>query len=118
MSVEERRRAIARIVGEAVRAALEAKRVIDEVKGEVLRSVEEAVGVPLTPEGAMIRRLYSFSFPRQPSREELERLIARYMGLGEGEDVISYLKSLGRSDTRPLRAGGQRDTRGDNDARG
>jgi hypothetical protein len=112
VSVEERRKALARILGEAIRAALEAKRVVDEVREEVVRSVEEATGIPLTPEGAMIRRLYSFSFPRQPSREELERLIARYMGLEEGEDVVSYLKNLGGRDSRPIRAGGQRDTGG------
>jgi hypothetical protein len=115
--VEERRKAIVRIVGEAVRTAVKAKELVDTVREEVVRAVEEATGIPLTPERAAIMRLYTFSSPPQPSLEELEKLIAERMGLEGVDQIVSYLKSLGGSSSRPLRAGGRGASRGDAEAR-
>ncbi|BES80556.1 hypothetical protein [Pyrodictium abyssi] len=114
---EERRRALIEGLRGLIRLGSQAAEAVDEVRQEILGALEEALGIELTPEKRVLRSLYSFNPPRQPSLEELRALIARSMGLEDGSQLEEYLRGLGgaqeagSSGTEPAREGGQRPPR-------
>ncbi len=108
---EEYRRELKEELLELARAIRELTSSIESIKSEIIHAVEDALGVPLTPETLRIMRLYSFRGPREEDAEALRRLVARYMGLEEGVDVVEYLKSLSGGGPGSKRAGWEERTR-------
>ncbi|HID41566.1 MAG TPA: hypothetical protein EYP33_05365 [Pyrodictium sp.] len=96
-SPKERRRALAEGLKSFLRASNQVAEAIDNIRREFLETLEEALGIDLTPEKRMLRSLYSFNPPAQPSLEELRELIARSMGLSNGIQLEEYLRSLGKT---------------------
>ncbi len=92
---EERRRALIEALREVARLAGSVNRFVEEVREEFLESVETAIGTPLRPEKRALLELYRFKRAGLEDPGELKRLIARYMGLEDGVDVLDYLRSLG-----------------------
>ena len=114
---EERRRALIEGLRGLIRLGSRAAEAVDKVRQEILGAFEEALGIELTPEKRVLRSLYSFNPPRQPSLEELRALIARSMGLEDGSRLEECLRGLGGAQeansggTEPAREGGQRPPR-------
>ncbi len=92
---EERRRALVEVLKEVARLAGSVNRFVEEVREEFLESIETAIGAPLRPEKRALLELYEFGQVRREDPGELKRLIARYMELEDGVDILEYLRSLG-----------------------
>ena len=92
---EERRKALIEALREVARLAGSVNRFVEEVKEEFLESVETAIGTPLRPEKRALLELYRFKRASHEDPGKLKRLIARYMGLEDGVNVLDYLRSLG-----------------------
>ncbi|KSW11628.1 hypothetical protein CF15_02015 [Pyrodictium occultum] len=112
----ERRRALLETLRELLRLGGRAAKTVEEIRSEIIGAVEDALGVELTPEKRMLRRLYSFNPPPQPGLEELRRLVARSMGLDDASQLEEYLRGLGRGgeagggSPEPHSEGGKRNT--------
>lgn len=96
-SPEERRRALIEGLRDLLRVSRQVVEAIDDVRKEFLEAFEEALGIDLAPEKRMLRSLYSFNPPAQPSLEELRELVAQSMGLSDGAQLEEYLRSLGKA---------------------
>jgi len=92
---EDRRKALIEALREVARLAGSVNRFVEEVKEEFLESVETAIGTPLRPEKRALLELYRFKRASHEDPGKLKRLIARYMGLEDGVNVLDYLRSLG-----------------------
>jgi len=92
---EERRKALIEALREVARLAGSVNRFVEEVKEEFLESIETAIGYPLRPEKRALLELYKLKRINAESPGELKKLIARYMGLEDGVDIVGYLRSLG-----------------------
>jgi hypothetical protein len=103
----ERRRALLEALREAARVVGGLVRELEEIRGEVVGVVEEATGVALRPETRMLRGLYDFSPPPQPSLEELRVLVARSLGLDDPGGLEEWLRrGLGVGGSGAERGGG------------
>ena len=92
---EERRKALIEALREMARLAGSVNHFVEEVKEEFLESIETAIGYPLRPEKRALLELYKLKRINAESPRELKKLIARYMGLEDGVDIVEYLRSLG-----------------------
>lgn len=91
---EERRKALVEAIREVARLAGRVNKFVEEIREEVIESIEDAVGAPLRPEKRALLELYKFKTMGKEDPEKLKKLIARYMGLENGVDVVEYLRSL------------------------
>lgn len=96
-SPRKRRRALVEGLRSFLRASNQVAEAVDNIRRGFLETLEDALGIDLTPEKRMLRSLYSFNSPAQPSLEELRELIARSMGLSNGVQLEEYLRSLGKT---------------------
>ena len=113
----ERRKALRELLRLLAREAGEIKETVGEARREVVRSLEGALDMPLTEEGRLVRSLYDFTPPPQPSLEELRVLVARSLGVEPGEGGEFDLREAPRragsrsADPEPAGDGGREGSR-------
>ncbi len=85
----ERRRALLRALGEALRTVKEAVEPLEEFREElrnsILGTLEESTGLAIRPETRALLRIYDLTPPPQPGMAELKRMLARSLGLDPEE---------------------------------